>query len=164
MKPVLATNDSEFSRANSFPWPPVLFAAAVFGALALTRTVPLDWPGIDDWPARAVGLGFGIIGVMLIASAIIALRAASTTVMPHGTSSALVTAGPYGYFRNPIYLGEVLILLSLAEISKSLWFVAGAAAFAVLVTILQIIPEERHLEARFQDAYRAYKARSRRWI
>jgi protein-S-isoprenylcysteine O-methyltransferase Ste14 len=29
---------------------------------------------------------------------------------------------------------------------------------------LQIIPEERHLEAKFGDAWRAYAARTRRWI
>jgi protein-S-isoprenylcysteine O-methyltransferase Ste14 len=34
----------------------------------------------------------------------------------------------------------------------------------VLVTILQIIPEERRLESQFGDTYLDYKARSRRWI
>jgi protein-S-isoprenylcysteine O-methyltransferase Ste14 len=32
------------------------------------------------------------------------------------------------------------------------------------VTALAIVPEERHLEAKFKDAYLDYKARSRRWI
>jgi protein-S-isoprenylcysteine O-methyltransferase Ste14 len=39
-----------------------------------------------------------------------------------------------------------------------------APVFAVLMTWLAILPEERHLEAKFGDAYRAYKARTRRWI
>jgi protein-S-isoprenylcysteine O-methyltransferase Ste14 len=39
-----------------------------------------------------------------------------------------------------------------------------ALPFAVLVTWLAILPEERHLEERFGDAYRDYKARTRRWI
>jgi protein-S-isoprenylcysteine O-methyltransferase Ste14 len=41
--------------------------------------------------------------------------------------------------------------------------VAGLV-FGVLVTVLQIVPEERHLEAQFGDAYLDYKVRTRRWI
>ncbi len=151
-------------RANTFPWPPVLFIAAFAAAWLLTRYVPLDWPCLDDLAARVVGLGFGILGLVLVLWAFWTLKKHDTTFMPDRASTVLVTSGPYGYLRNPIYLGEVLILLSLAEISKSIWYVAAAAAFALLVTPLQILPEERHLEVRFGDAYRAYKARSRRWV
>lgn len=151
-------------RANTFPWPPVLFVAALAGAWLAAGALPISWPGVDDTPARVIGLGFGVAGVALIIAAILALRRHGTTVMPDGTSTALVTTGPYWRFRNPIYLGEVLLLLSLAEITKNIWFVAAAAAFAILVTVLQIVPEERHLEARFGDAYRDYKARSKRWV
>jgi len=56
------------------------------------------------------------------------------------------------------------VLLGTAEITKSIWFVAAALIFGVLVTILQIMPEERHLERQFGDAYLDYKARTRRWI
>ena len=42
--------------------------------------------------------------------------------------------------------------------------VIAAAVFAALVTWLAILPEERHLEKRFGDAYRYYKSKSRRWI
>ncbi|MBX9683488.1 MAG: isoprenylcysteine carboxylmethyltransferase family protein [Hyphomicrobium sp.] len=151
-------------RANTFPWPPVLLVALVAAGWVLERLIALPWPGTDDTPARIIGIGFGVIGVVLIAWAIVELRRAGTTVMPDQASSALVTRGPFARFRNPIYLGEVLLLLTTAELTKNLWFVAAAGAFAGLVTVLQIGPEERHLEARFGDAYRAYKAKSRRWI
>lgn len=151
-------------RANTFPWPPVLFVAAILAALALDRLAPLGWPGLDDLAARAIGMAFGIAGVVLIVSAIWTLRAHDTTVMPDGTSTALVTSGPYWRFRNPIYLGEVFIMFGLAELTKNIWFVVAAFAFAGLVTQLQILAEERHLEARFGDVYRDYVKRSRRWI
>lgn len=151
-------------RANTFPWPPVLLVALVAAGWVLGRLIALPWPGTDDTPARIIGIGFGVIGVVLIAWAIVELRRAGTTVMPDQASSALVTRGPFARFRNPIYLGEVLLLLTTAELTKNLWFVAAAGAFAGLVTVLQIGPEERHLEARFGDAYRAYKAKSRRWV
>ena len=151
-------------RANTFPWPPVLFAAVIACAWGLSGVLPLAWPGQDDGPAHVIGLGFGVIGILLVAWGIATLVRGGTTVMPDQASTALVTSGPYGYFRNPIYLGEVLMLLALAELTKNIWFVAAAILFAILVTVLQIVPEERHLEARFGDSYRDYKRRTRRWI
>jgi protein-S-isoprenylcysteine O-methyltransferase Ste14 len=125
---------------------------------------PLPWPGINDSPAHWVGLGFGLAGVGLIVWAGWTLRKSGTTFLPAGAASVLVTTGPFVRFRNPIYLGDALVLLGTAEITKSIWFVAAALIFGVLVTILQIIPEERHLERQFGDAYLDYKARTRRWI
>lgn len=159
-----AQQQAPADRANTFPWPPVLFAGVIAAAWWLGRLVPLSWPGLDDMPARVVGLGFGAAGIALIASAIMTLRRHDTTVMPHGTSATLVTSGPYGYFRNPIYLGEVLILLTIAELTKNVWFAIGAGVFAIAVTLLQILPEERHLQARFGRAYLEYKRRTRRWV
>ncbi len=150
--------------ATTFPWPPVLFVVAIALAWLLTVIAPLPWPGLDDTPEHWIGGAFGVAGVLLIASAFATLVGHRTTYLPNRASTALVTTGPYWRFRNPIYLGEVLLLLFAAEISKSVWFVAAALLFGVLVTILQIIPEERHLEAAFGDEYLDYKARSRRWI
>ncbi len=150
--------------ATTIPWPPLLLVAVIALGWALTVWKPLPWTGMDDSPARWLGQAFGIFGVLLIVFALRALFAHRTTILPNKTPTTLVTSGPYIRFRNPIYLGEVLLLLYGAEITKSLWFVAAAAMFAVLVTVLQIIPEERRLEAIFGDAYRDYKSRSRRWI
>jgi protein-S-isoprenylcysteine O-methyltransferase Ste14 len=151
-------------RPSRIPWPPILLAGVLAGAIALGYLLPLTWPGLDDWPARAVGLGIGLAGIVLLVVSIITLRRHDTTVLPDVGASALVTSGPYRRFRNPIYLADCMILLGLAELTKNVWFVVGAAVFAVLVTRLAILPEERHLEARFGDAYRAYKAKSRRWV
>lgn len=152
------------ARANSFPWPPVLFVVAIAAAIALDWARPIAWPGLHDTAARLLGYSFGTAGVVLVVWAIVELRRANTTIMPDGVSSALVTTGPYAYFRNPIYLGEVLLLFCAAEVMKNIWFVVLAVVFAVVVTVLQILPEERHLNAAFGDAYAAYRARTRRWI
>jgi protein-S-isoprenylcysteine O-methyltransferase Ste14 len=152
------------ARANSFPWPPVLLVAAIAGAWLLGRTLPLAWPGLDDTAAHVIGFGFGFSGFVLVAWSIKTLINAGTTVMPDGVSKVLVTSGPYALFRNPIYLGEVLLLLFFAEWSKNIWFVVAGVLFAILVTALQIIPEERHLAGQFGDAYDAYRAKTRRWI
>lgn len=156
--------ESADQRANTFPWPPVLLVAAIIASVGLSRLLPLSWPGVDDAPARIVGLAIGALGLVLIVASILTLRRHETTVLPDKAATALVTTGPYRFFRNPIYLGDVMMLFGLAELTKNVWFVIAAALFAVLVTPLQILPEERHLEARFGDAYLDYKKRARRWI
>ncbi len=149
---------------STIAWPPILLVGVAVLAVGLDRWLPLPWPGVDDRAARIIGLGIGGVGLGLIAWAAWTLHRAKTTVLPHRAASHLVTCGPFVRFRNPIYLGDVMVLLGAAELTKNIWFVAGAIAFAVLVTVLAILPEERHLEARFGDDYRAYKSRSRRWI
>jgi protein-S-isoprenylcysteine O-methyltransferase Ste14 len=157
-------NDVAPQRPARIPWPPLLIVGTLAGAWGLGRAVPMAWPGLDDPLARLAGLAIGLGGLALMTWAIVTLRRARTTVLPHHGASVLVTSGPYRFRRNPIYLGELLILLGLAELTKSLWLVLLAPVFALLITWLAILPEERHLEVRFGDTYRAYKARTRRWI
>jgi protein-S-isoprenylcysteine O-methyltransferase Ste14 len=159
-----AKSEEAAQRPARFPWPPVLVVATLAAAWGLERAVPTTWPGLDDPLARLAGSAIGIGGLALMAWAILTLRRARTTVLPHHGASVLVVSGPFRFRRNPIYLGEVMIFLGLAELTKSLWLVILAPVFALLITWLAILPEERHLEAKFGDAYRAYKARTRRWI
>ena len=153
-------------RPSTIPWPPILFVAALLAAWALGRREgwPLPWPGVDDSPARVIGIAFGVAGLLLADWAIVTIVRAGTTVRPDAQASVLVTHGPYRRWRNPMYLSEVLMMLGLAEVTHNIWFALLAPAFMLAVTWLAILPEERHLEARFGQAYRDYKERSRRWI
>ena len=151
-------------RPSTVPWPPIVLVAVIIAAIALNDLAPVSWPGLDDAPARAIGLGIGIIGIILLVWAILTLRRNGTTVLPDVGATHLVTSGPYWRWRNPIYLADAMILLGAAELTKNVWLVAAAAVFAALVTWLAILPEERHLERRFGQAYLDYKKKSRRWI
>jgi protein-S-isoprenylcysteine O-methyltransferase Ste14 len=151
-------------RPSTVPWPPIVLVAVILGAIALNYLAPVSWPGLDDTPARVIGRGIGIIGIILLIWAILTLRRHGTTVLPDVGATSLVTSGPYWRYRNPIYLADAMIVLGAAELTKNIWLVAAAAVFAVLVTWLAILPEERHLEHRFGQAYLDYKKKSRRWI
>ncbi len=151
-------------RPGMFPWPPVLFAGALAVGLVFGRLTPLPWPGLDDAPARALGYGFGVAGIVLSAWAVVTLMQAGTNIMPNRAADRLITWGPYRFWRHPIYMAETLMMLGLAQVTGNIWFVIAAALFTVLVLGLAVLPEERHLEARFGDAYLDYKARSRRWF
>jgi protein-S-isoprenylcysteine O-methyltransferase Ste14 len=152
------------ARPSRIPWPPLLLVGVIAGSALLGFVRPLPWPGLDDAPARAVGLGLGLAGIVLLIAAILTLRRHATTLRPDAGATVLVRSGPYRHLRNPIYLADCLILLGLAELTKNVWFVAASVTFAVLVTWLAIRPEEHHLEMRFGEDYLDYKATTRRWL
>ncbi len=151
-------------RPGIIPWPPLLLAGTVVGGILLARVAPLPWPGMDDMAARIVGLGFGLAGLVLLAWAALTLKRHATTILPHKGASVLVTDGPYRWRRHPIYIADVFLLFGLAELTQNIWFVILAFVFAALVTRLQIIPEERHLEAVFGEDWRTYAAKTRMWV
>ena len=151
-------------RPSAIPWPPILLAGALIGPIFFAYVFPLPWPGVGDLAALVAGWFLILAGLFFVGWGIWTLNKHETTVMPHKKSERLVTDGPFALRRNPIYLGDVVILLGLAIVTSNLWFVVAAFAFAVLVTWLAILPEERHLEAEFGDDYLKYKERVRRWI
>jgi protein-S-isoprenylcysteine O-methyltransferase Ste14 len=151
-------------RPSAIPWPPLLLAVTLLAGYALGRLFPLPWPGIRDLPAQIIGYGLGAAGVALIGWGVATLYGARTTLMPTRPAGRLVTEGAFRFRRNPIYMGEVLTLLGLAEAAGNIWLAIMAPVFAVLVLALAILPEERHLEARFGEDYLDYKQRTRRWF
>jgi protein-S-isoprenylcysteine O-methyltransferase Ste14 len=154
----------EEMRPSAIPWPPVLMAGALTGGVLLGRIYPLPWPGLDDLPARVVGYALGVAGLALMCWGLLSLRQARTTVLPHKRADRLVTHGAFRFRRNPIYMGDVLLFLGLAQLTGNVWMAIMAPLFAAAVLALAILPEERHLEARFGDAYLDYKTRTRRWF
>lgn len=149
-------------RPNRWPLPPVVFIACLALGYGAQMTLPLGWEKAM-W-SRAIGAVLIGLGLMTIVWASSTLARAMTTILPHMPSSSLVTHGPFAWSRNPIYLGEAFILAGLGFIEGSFWFVAAAATFVNLITLLAVVREEAHLQARFGDAWRTYAARVRRWI
>ena len=84
--------------------------------------------------------------------------------MEPSKASRLVTDGVFRISRNPMYLGLELLLIGWAVWlgSASPWLIPPL--FAVVITVVQIIPEERALGQRFGDQYRSYQRRVARWI
>lgn len=149
---------------STLPWPPLLLAGIVAAAVFLDHHLPLAWPGQDDFPSHVAGWGLGLAGLALFLWSAATLRRHGTTILPDKAASVLVTDGPFRFRRNPIYISHAFMLLGVAELTHDVWFVILAALYIPLVTWLAVLPEERHLEAQFGDDYRAYKARTRRWI
>jgi len=157
-------DDGGHPRPSAVPWPPLLLVSAIAAAVGLGWAVPLPWLGVDDLPARVIGYGLGGAGLLLAAWAITTMAKARANILPHRPATALITSGPFRIWRHPIYMADVLILLGLAQATLNLWFIPAAGVFAVLVVVLAIGPEERHLAAQFGDDYVMWRGRTRRWF
>ena len=77
---------------------------------------------------------------------------------------SLVTGGPYQYSRNPLYLGGNVFCFFGAAL------LVGSPTALILTVVhlpfvnLMIRREERQLEHKFGEPFRAYKKQVRRWI
>ena len=76
----------------------------------------------------------------------------------------LVATGPFSLVRNPLYLGNILLWVGFAVSARLLWIVPLVALLLAFEYHAIVRWEERLLETRLGDGYRAYAARVSRWI
>jgi protein-S-isoprenylcysteine O-methyltransferase Ste14 len=141
--------------------PPVWLGVFVVAAWGLAGMGPRM--GAGAVPQLLGGLLVGA-GVLVIVLAGLALSRARTTVIPHLRPTALVTDGIYGLSRNPIYLGDALILTGLVLRFDGVVALILVPLFVWVITDRFIRPEEARLRAGFGPAFDAWSARTRRWV
>lgn len=152
-------------RPNHIPWPPLLFAGAALIALGLQAILPLPWPE-GAWAAVLAmgGLFLGAAGLALDLATLLAFRRHETTVLPHRGATRLITDGPFRFSRNPIYLGNTLLVAGAGLVFGIAWLIPAALAGAYATGKLAIDREEAHLAARFGQDWADYAARTPRWL
>jgi protein-S-isoprenylcysteine O-methyltransferase Ste14 len=89
---------------------------------------------------------------------------AGTNIPTNRPTTALVTAGPYRFSRNPIYIALTLLYLGIALAVDSAWIAGLIVPVLIAIRYGVIAREESFLEQKFGAAYRDYKARVRRWL
>jgi protein-S-isoprenylcysteine O-methyltransferase Ste14 len=147
------------------PLPPLIYLIALIAGVLLGVFVPLPWlVGLLGEILVAVGW-IGILGAAALwFSAIRAMRRVGTTLNPNGTPAHLLTGGAFGVSRNPLYLGNTLLLVGISLITGNVWTLLMAVVAALLTQKLVIEREERVLAQQFGKKYRDYAKRVRRWI
>ena len=76
----------------------------------------------------------------------------------------LVITGPYVYTRNPLYLGNHIIMLGFCVLSGLLWFAPIAFGLCFFCYHFIVMYEEELLKQRFGGEYLRYKSETLRWI
>ena len=134
-----------------------LVVYAVSPARMAWSAVPL--PGWIRW----VGFGLLLATGALLFWTLHSLGSNLTDTVVTRPRHTLVMRGPYRWVRHPFYCSVALLILSTSLIAAN-WFLmlTGPVALAMLVVRTPI--EEARLIERFGDDYRAYMARTNRFI
>jgi protein-S-isoprenylcysteine O-methyltransferase Ste14 len=153
-------------RPNALPWPPILYLAAIAVAVLLNWTVPAAAIAPEGLLAllKVKGALWLAIGAALDIWAMVTMSRARANILPHRAATALVTNGPFHYLRNPIYLGNTVMMIGAALAFGNLWLIPAGLLAAVAVHHLAIVREEAHLAAKFGAAWMAYAAKTPRWL
>ena len=107
-----------------------------------------------------------VCGIIIIRTAFLSFKNHQTTINPLNLTktSSLVTTGVFKYTRNPMYLGLVFILLSIALKFNLYGGLVVLLLFFYFITKFQIIPEEKAMENLFGQEFKNYKKTTRRWL
>lgn len=153
-------------RPNRFPWPPVITLGLIALAIGLHLAFPLGWrtSTAGGQLLRMAGIMLCATGALLYFTAARTMWKARTNILPHRAADHLVTTGPFAISRNPIYLGNVLLLAGAGLVFANGWLLLAAAVGGYAEQKLAIEREERHLELKFGKAWRDYRKKVRRWI
>lgn len=157
--------DPYVTRPNRIPYPPVIYALAILAGALSPLVLPNWWPAhpMSDLLA-AIGVIMIICAVALDLKAMFTLHRHKTTILPMKGADHLVTSGPFGFSRNPIYLGNTLLTFGAGLTFGIVWFLPLAFVAAFLTQKLAIEREEKHLAAKFGKHWRDYTHKVRRWF
>lgn len=152
------------------PWlalkvPPPL---VMLGVALLMWLAALAFPGLAwDMAARtACAVVLAAFGTGIAVAGVVSFVKARTTVNPlkPGTASSLVTTGLYRLTRNPMYLGDLVVLIGWAVFLCNAVSFLLVPIFVLYINRFQIGPEEKALSGLFGAGYAAYQSTVRRWL
>ncbi len=142
--------------------PPLLLLGSLVLGFAARWLAPLNFlPGGVTGTVGPIIFGVSII---LFVWAVFSLRRGGASIPTGEPTEKIISSGPYGFSRNPIYLAMILLQIGVSFWANSLWFLLFAALSAGLLVWGVISREELYLEHKFGADYTAYKTRVRQWL
>lgn len=142
--------------------PPSWLLLSLAGVWGLDRLIPGLATGLA-WLSR-IGDGLVLLGLLSMGLGALELVRNRTTFVPRQVPANFARKGIYRITRNPIYLGDALVLGG-AALHWDFWpALVAVPLFAAFITRRFILDEEDGLRARFGDEAEAWFGRVRRWI
>jgi protein-S-isoprenylcysteine O-methyltransferase Ste14 len=115
--------------------------------------------------SHLVGGMIFLIGFLLMMTCIINFAVKGKgTISPADPTKRLVTAGPYVFSRNPMYVGVMLILIGEAIFFQSFQVWRYLFFTFIAFNLFIMLREEPRLRRDFGEEYIDYCKRVRRWI
>jgi protein-S-isoprenylcysteine O-methyltransferase Ste14 len=144
--------------------PPPVVALALAGVMwAVATKTPFLSPPVSSHAAAYL---VAAAGFLIEVAGVLSFLLARTTPNPLDPSSTsrLVMTGVYRFTRNPMYLGDLLMLVGWGVYLSNILALIVTPLFVLYINRFQITPEERILAAICGPQYAAYRARVRRWL
>lgn len=138
-----------FFKIRSFTPIPFIFALLYFAKPA--------------WYTVGMGVPFIVAGELLRIWAV-GYAGASTRARTLGAARDLVTTGPYGYVRNPLYLGNFLLSLGICLLANVYWLVAVLIIGYFFQYLPIIAVEEAYLLESCGSVYQTYREQVPRFM
>lgn len=144
-------------------FPPIILATTI----ALGSVLQWLWPigllatAIQTWRIP-VGVAVILAGVLLAATGRRTLVRLGTNVSPLQPTTALATDGVFGWTRNPLYSGGMLVIFGIALVFALDWLLLIVPSLLVLHFGV-VKREEEYLERKFGDRYRIYRSNVARY-
>ena len=142
--------------------PPFIYLGSMLAGGLIYWGWPLEI--VPGWRPLWIGIALIALSFVITGLTFREFGRAKTSVSPYEPTEALITTGPFGHSRNPLYVGATVFQLGVAAALNSAWILGLVVPVLVVMNIGVIAREERYLERRFGDAYLEYKSRVRRWI
>ncbi len=156
------------SYRNVIDFPPLWTVGVMIVALVLSRctvSLAIDFPKVFGFNSGVcLGVVLCVLAFGLMIWCAYTLVRARTPALPHNDAEALVTHGPYRWSRNPIYLADVILLISFTFMCQTWWPALLAPGLYLILRIRFVIPEESMLKERFPEAFARWSEGTRRWL
>jgi protein-S-isoprenylcysteine O-methyltransferase Ste14 len=104
-----------------------------------------------------IGLPVALLGEALRFWGVAIVGTETRTTGPVGATH-LITDGPFGYVRNPLYVGNMTIYFGFGIMSNALmpWLALGALAYFMFQYHMIVSREEEHLRSAFGEEFIRY--------
>lgn len=146
-----------------FDLPPVWLFAFLLVAWLQASHLPYGLTFGGPWADFLGGILVGG-GILLMLLAVVEMRRQRTTIIPHKTPSHLVQSGIFSRSRNPIYLGDVLVLTGLILRFDAVLSLPLVPVFVWILERRFIEPEENRMRRTFRQNWARYEGKVRRWV
>lgn len=127
------------SEARKWTWSRI--AQRIRVPLGFVFAAGYIWLADPTWTSIGLGCAVAAPGVWLRAIAAGFVK----------KNRELTTGGPYGYTRNPLYLGSIVIAVGFAVASRNIWVAAASVLLFFAIYLPVIRSEEAFLRGTFPE-------------
>lgn len=141
--------------------------AWLLGFLGVAWTQATRYPAGLSFGGAWADFAGGVLvggGLLLMLLALYEMRRFRTTPIPHREADRLVTTGIFSHSRNPIYLGDALILAGFVLRWDAVLSLPLVPIFVWVIERRFVIPEEDRLRRKFRMEFARYCEKTRRWL